>query len=441
MKHIGRTLVFLLHFFAVYHHQVSAQAPIISEVYPAPLTGESEWVELYNPSSTPITLTGYTLKDLLTTPSVLYISGTEVLGPLAYKAIVLSGSKLNNTGDTVQLLDPNGILVDTLSYTSSTNGQSWQRMTTVSTECVLAVPSFGLVNTLFPLVAPTPSPSSTITATASAQVTTDPTPSATSSALTSALQPTPSATPLPTSTPAAISLADTMTQLALSEFHPCPEGGVEWLELYNEGKEAVTVTGLRISDESGNYRTLSGTVPALGYAVLSWSGSLLNNAGDSFEVNTEQGRILAQVEYSACDSSTSYVYTLTPTASWKKAHPSPGMSNQPPLSAIPTTPHVTPTAELTQIQTTSAPASVAASPRAFIQSSNVIVLPTLTASDSASLSAQTISPELPIASNYPVLEAIQRGVSYVFVLACVGCITSGTLILYEKIKHYSMAID
>lgn len=425
--------------------RVSAQTILISEIYPAPLSGEAEWVELYNPTHTAISLGGYTLKDVLTTPSVLYTSSSEALNPLSYTVITLSGSKLNNTGDTVQLLDQNGTLIDAVSYPSSTAGQSWQRMQLGSNESINGTPTPGGVNPLFPLVAPTVLPSPSSTATTSAFATAPTSPQATTSALPTSPSPTPtlpsSPTPLPTaSTPPSPPATNTL-QLLLSEFHPCPEGGAEWLELYNPTTELATFAGMRVTDESGNYRTLSGTVPAKGYAAFSWSGSLLNNAGDSFEISTTQGHILGQAEFSACESTTAYVYTITPTASWKKAIPTPGMTNQPPLTQSSTHAHVTKSAEDVHAHTAS-PAALSSSiiPKGTLKTSSP-VLPTLVASKSAIATTAALMRTADASTPQVASEKIDTALKYLLVLSCIGCITSGTLVMYGSIKKHSLALD
>ncbi len=84
----------------------------ISETYPAPLSGENEWIELVNPSATGELLEGWTIEDGKGT--VTKLSG--LLLPWERMVIASPKGSLNNDGDLVILKDARGRIVDGVAY-------------------------------------------------------------------------------------------------------------------------------------------------------------------------------------------------------------------------------------------------------------------------------------------------------------------------------------
>lgn len=138
---------------------------LITEVYPAPAQGESEWVELYNRGEAVATLSGWLLMDQISSPSVIHTFDAFEVEAGQVVVIELVTQKLNNSGDSVLLVNDQNQTVDQLSYTGSTVGQSWHRDPTSNT--LFAGPSSRLVVTYEPTPTPTPintpTPSPTIT--------------------------------------------------------------------------------------------------------------------------------------------------------------------------------------------------------------------------------------------------------------------------------------
>lgn len=87
----------------------------INEVMPDPVSGGSEWVELYNPSATAVDLSGGTLCDNRATSCVI-AQPTSTIAAHGFVVVLILGSKLNNDGDSVILKDPNGTIVDQVVY-------------------------------------------------------------------------------------------------------------------------------------------------------------------------------------------------------------------------------------------------------------------------------------------------------------------------------------
>lgn len=335
-------------------------AVIISEIYPAPPTGESEWVELFNAGNAPISLAGWYLKDQLTTPSIIFSFTDQTIQPQQFLAVDLPSAKLNNSGDGVNVFDSNGQQIDAMSYTSSETGKSWQRTSLTSNAFTLTLASKSSNNADYSLLAatptPTPSPAAspspsptvtpqpTVEPTASPVVTatSTPTPAPTvSPTATPTLAPTPSPTPTatpttipsPSPTPTATPTPD-YSVIQLSEIEPCSSSGNEWLELYNSSSADISIKNWKLIDESGNTKTLTGTITAKSWQVFSWTGSLLNNSGDSVTITTETGQELVHSEYSSCTTGYSLVLTEKDgNSKWVLTEPTPGAQNKIPESS------------------------------------------------------------------------------------------------------------
>lgn len=98
----------------------------LSEVVPAPTSGK-EWIEITSlDAGNAIKLDGCTVHDAQ--GRILTIS-KATFDPLKSRVLViqLSSARLNNDGDTVSLYDPDGRLLDTMSYGKTTKGNSWIR--------------------------------------------------------------------------------------------------------------------------------------------------------------------------------------------------------------------------------------------------------------------------------------------------------------------------
>lgn len=89
----------------------------ITELLPAPLPGEPEWVEIFNASDQSINLAGWTIGDLTrrtplsgTIParSYLVVSNLTVEASAPVLVVDRIGNSLNNDADTVDLRDPQG---------------------------------------------------------------------------------------------------------------------------------------------------------------------------------------------------------------------------------------------------------------------------------------------------------------------------------------------
>lgn len=102
----------------------------ISEVYPSPKKGEEEWVELWNSGDRDVSLAGWQLDDVKDGGSKPWIGDTSAVIP-AGGYIVLASSvthlTLNNSGDDVRLISPDGHVVDKISHPKIKTGSAYAR--------------------------------------------------------------------------------------------------------------------------------------------------------------------------------------------------------------------------------------------------------------------------------------------------------------------------
>jgi len=120
---------------------------IINEVMPLPLIDQNEWLEVYNRSSDAVDLLGWNLSDnsgsqICISDTCLMVEGHAylVLGSDQYVSPALTSGiyqgishfpTLNNSEEQIRLFDPQGMLMDEMSYSSSTelvSGRSLERI-------------------------------------------------------------------------------------------------------------------------------------------------------------------------------------------------------------------------------------------------------------------------------------------------------------------------
>lgn len=134
-------------FFTVFLQGANYNDIVINEIMYAPVTGQPEWVELFNRSTNTINLNNWKLSDALT--AVTITSNDFFLSPDSFAVlskdssvinfynipspvIVFSLPALNNSGDAVVLKDSIGFLIDSLFYLpdwgGSIGGKSLERI-------------------------------------------------------------------------------------------------------------------------------------------------------------------------------------------------------------------------------------------------------------------------------------------------------------------------
>lgn len=179
----------------------------ISEIYPAPKTGDKEWVEIYSNEENSIDLSNYYIQDLA--GNKISTNGI-ILNPNTYVS-VLSSNILNNSGDTVYLKNSENLIVDTVIYPSIESEKSytfcplqdqWIKNTVSSKDQA----NYDICEPYF--ITPSPTPTNTPIPTRTPTPTKTPTPSTTPAVSGVELlraSPTPTkiftSTPVPTNTP------------------------------------------------------------------------------------------------------------------------------------------------------------------------------------------------------------------------------------------------
>lgn len=265
---------------------VSAQV-VINEVYPQPLNGEFEWVELKNSSSVSAHLSGWILEDMLSSPKTIYSFGTLEILPSQFFVATFSG-QLNNNADGVVLRDLSGNIISQMSYSSSYSGLSWQLDN--QGNFVSDSPSRGAENSIVEL---TPSPSPT---------------------------PQPSASPLFTSTPSptpspvtGLISIEKVHQLQLLKVSSCPKSGSEWLEWLNTSEEKILAT-LVIKDLQANNLSVSIEVDPGKKVITNLSRHIFNNSGDElFAYFNDQ--LLVSKNLPSCEMADT-IFSFSSDSSW-----------------------------------------------------------------------------------------------------------------------------
>lgn len=100
---------------------------LINELLPDALgvDTEDEFIEIFNPSEKDVRLAGWQLTD----EDNYFTFGEEVLKADAYTPVYYPETKisLNNDGDKLYLIDPEGKIINGVEYEGSENGKSWSR--------------------------------------------------------------------------------------------------------------------------------------------------------------------------------------------------------------------------------------------------------------------------------------------------------------------------
>ncbi len=299
-----------------------------------------EYIEVFNSNPFDVDISGWILDDMANGGTQPYhLPAGTVVRAQQYLALfsVQTNVGLNNTEDTVRLLTPDGVEVDSYSYAQTQPDEAYSRTADDSNQWARTYPPSPGAPNLPPVWTATPTATQTPSTTPTASL-------------------TPTATPA--SYPAGISL---------NEFMPNPESdwnndGIlgddndEYIELFNANDFAVDLSGWVIDDidaGSSPYTLPAGTwLPARSYLAL-WrrdSNVALNNSGgDTVRLLRPDGVVVESHSYSSAPADGAYSKTMAGGDTWTTTYPpSPGAPNQPPAwTATPTaTPRPSPSATL-----------------------------------------------------------------------------------------------
>ena len=109
------------------HQNYTINNIFISEIMINPVSGENEWIELYNQNDFVVELKNWLIDDIENSGSPP-IAFSLTLPAESYAVIELSTSILNNSGDQVRLLDFGSVLKDFFSYEISSPGLTYGRI-------------------------------------------------------------------------------------------------------------------------------------------------------------------------------------------------------------------------------------------------------------------------------------------------------------------------
>ena len=279
--------VLLLIFFATTNTYAAEPSIVLNEIYPP--TNSDDWIELYNTSSSEIDISGWKLLDTATTPMKILPVSTKI-APKSFLVVSVS-NRLNNTGDTIKLVDQNETEIDLFNYTSCQENKSFARL-----------PDGG--GSWSGSQSPT---KGTANADKPPQEETKPT---------------------------------TTGNITLTEFMPDPDGGNEWVEVYNPLGFEIDIGGWKIDDIEGASSPY--TIPAntkigpVSFLVFSFSPKL-NNSGDSIRLLDPNSAVVESYSYKEAVKGTSFAKdtkgawqittTLTPGGPNKITAPAAGQAN------------------------------------------------------------------------------------------------------------------
>lgn len=254
----------------------------LNEVYPAPPSGEEEWIELYNEEATESSLNGFSLTDEKNNN----LSFTQSSVPAHGYIVVTSTNILNNDGDTVTLKNSEGTVIGSMSYSANPgSGKSYQYCNgwqmgepptreAENTSCAIPATPTEPMNEI-PTVTPTATP------------TIDP--------------------PSPTRIP--------ISNISINEIMGNPETGTnEWVELYNNNDFSVELNSWHLDDEEesgSSAKKFTLTIAAKSYGVIELSSAMINNSGDTLRLLDEQKRIVNEIEYEEVEKNTTWSRSLT----------------------------------------------------------------------------------------------------------------------------------
>ncbi|MCX7881121.1 MAG: lamin tail domain-containing protein [Patescibacteria group bacterium] len=124
---------------------ISYENVFISEVMVNPITGEKEWIEIYNDNDFSVFLNNWYLDDWENAGSTPKVFSLEI-NPKNYGVIELTSSIFNNDGDSVRLLDFEKNQKDSFEYSNSSTGKTWGRVSFESDFFCLQEPTKGIKN-------------------------------------------------------------------------------------------------------------------------------------------------------------------------------------------------------------------------------------------------------------------------------------------------------
>ncbi len=340
---------------------IHAQSPpvLINEVMHYPSSG-AEWIELYNPGTVPVNLSGWRIDDSVIGGPHTLIGEGVVIAPASLLVIPLTSAILNNNDpDRVILSDPTGQVIDQSPLIVLRPDQTIARQPDGSDTWMVGTPSPGIWNSGNPPatgIPTTPEPVATdgnestsgaletVTPTSDTLDTATATPSATATATPSAtVTATPSPTPSPTPT-----MSAAVDQVVINEI--AAAGEEEWIELYNGGPTAVELAEWQLERVSATGSRVVRSLPTVRLTAGEWllvplTKGTLPDGGARLTLFWQATAMSTAVEYPALSAATVYARVRDGAPEWVvREQATAGMTNNIPEPTISSSPLATATA-------------------------------------------------------------------------------------------------
>ncbi len=438
---------------------IHAQSPpvLINEVMHYPSSG-AEWIELYNPGTVPVNLSGWRIDDSVIGGPHTLIGEGVVIAPASLLVIPLTSAILNNNDpDRVILSDPTGQVIDQSPLIVLRPDQTIARQPDGSDTWMVGTPSPGIWNSGNPPatgIPTTPEPVATDgnestsgaleTVTPTSDTLDTATPSATATATPSATATTtPSATATATPTPTMSAAVD---QVVINEI--AAAGEEEWIELYNRGPTAVELAEWQLERVSATGSRVVRSLPTVRLTAGEWllvplTKGTLPDGGARLTLFWQATAMSTAVEYPALSAATVYARVRDGAPEWVvREQATAGMTNNIPEPTISSSPLATATATAATMPTATYTSTATRTPtvtKTPTATRTPTVTKTPTATRTPTVTKTPTATRTPTVSPTPKPTAWPTGV--VIISALLPAPATGTYEWIELSSQYVQPID
>lgn len=119
-------------FAAVINETIYPSGIVINEILPSPEGPDEkeEWIEIFNQNGFEVVLSGWQIKDLKGKIKTYTFQHKTTIPQKGFLVLPRLETKitLNNNGDGLSIIQPNGKIIDSVSYENAPQGQSYNRI-------------------------------------------------------------------------------------------------------------------------------------------------------------------------------------------------------------------------------------------------------------------------------------------------------------------------
>lgn len=116
---------------SVSEEQIYPSGVLINEILPSPTGSDAneEWIEIFNQNETEVDLSGWKITDTVGRITTYTFPQGSKISPRGFLVLSRPTTKitLNNDGDGISLIQPNGKILETIIYPKAPQGQSYSR--------------------------------------------------------------------------------------------------------------------------------------------------------------------------------------------------------------------------------------------------------------------------------------------------------------------------